>query len=71
MYVCRKRSARPIASGAPRLSTYSASKFAVRGLTQAAGACSSEPRKMTMHTDRHLAQDLGAYGITVNAYAPG
>jgi len=34
-------------------SSYSASKFAIRGLTQAA------------------AQELGKYGITVNAYAPG
>ncbi|KAI9465840.1 hypothetical protein BJY52DRAFT_1183399 [Lactarius psammicola] len=34
-------------------SSYSASKFAVRGLTQAA------------------ARELGKYGITVNAYAPG
>ncbi|KAF8266244.1 hypothetical protein EI94DRAFT_1733651 [Lactarius quietus] len=33
--------------------TYSASKFAVRGLTQSA------------------ARELGKYGITVNAYAPG
>jgi len=33
--------------------SYSASKFAVRGLTQAS------------------AQELGQYGITVNAYAPG
>ncbi|KAG0696164.1 hypothetical protein DFH29DRAFT_879553 [Suillus ampliporus] len=35
------------------LSAYSASKFAVRGLTQSA------------------ATELGQYGITVNAYAPG
>ncbi|KAF8960440.1 NAD-P-binding protein [Flammula alnicola] len=37
----------------PMLSLYSASKFAIRGLTQAA------------------ALELGKYGITVNAYAPG
>ncbi|KAI0261209.1 hypothetical protein BC834DRAFT_896725 [Gloeopeniophorella convolvens] len=35
------------------LSSYSASKFAIRGLTHAA------------------ARELGKYGITVNAYAPG
>ncbi|KAF8836787.1 acetoin reductase family protein [Paxillus ammoniavirescens] len=39
--------------GFPLLSAYCASKFAVRGLTQAA------------------ALELGRYGITVNAYAPG
>ncbi|TFK63292.1 acetoin reductase family protein [Pluteus cervinus] len=39
--------------GEPFLAAYSASKFAVRGLTQAA------------------ALELGQYGITVNAYAPG
>ncbi|KAF9238264.1 hypothetical protein BU15DRAFT_75418 [Melanogaster broomeanus] len=37
--------------GHPLASTYSASKFAVRGLTQSV--------------------ELGRYGITVNAYAPG
>ncbi|KAI0266334.1 acetoin reductase family protein [Gloeopeniophorella convolvens] len=35
------------------VASYSATKFAIRGLTQAA------------------AQELGAHGITVNAYAPG
>ncbi|KAJ7779160.1 acetoin reductase family protein [Mycena metata] len=40
-------------AGSPFLGSYSASKFAVRGLTQAA------------------ALELGSYGITVNAYAPG
>ncbi|KAF8839044.1 NAD(P)-binding protein [Paxillus ammoniavirescens] len=39
--------------GTPLLSAYCASKFAVKGLTQAA------------------ALELGHYGITVNAYAPG
>ncbi|EGO20039.1 hypothetical protein SERLADRAFT_442839 [Serpula lacrymans var. lacrymans S7.9] len=39
--------------GTPYLSAYSASKFAVRGLTQSA------------------AVELGRFGITVNAYAPG
>ncbi|KAF8591348.1 NAD-binding protein [Ramaria rubella] len=39
--------------GSPNWSSYSASKFAVRGLTQSAAA------------------ELGKYGITVNAYAPG
>ncbi|KAJ7916804.1 hypothetical protein B0H13DRAFT_1997081, partial [Mycena leptocephala] len=39
--------------GVPSLGAYCASKFAIRGLTQAA------------------AQELGAHGITVNAYAPG
>ncbi|KIK80065.1 hypothetical protein PAXRUDRAFT_250617 [Paxillus rubicundulus Ve08.2h10] len=40
-------------TGLPLTSAYSASKFAVRGLTQTA------------------ALELGRYGITVNAYAPG
>ncbi|KAF8836790.1 NAD(P)-binding protein [Paxillus ammoniavirescens] len=40
-------------TGLPLSSAYSASKFAVRGLTQTA------------------ALELGRYGITVNAYAPG
>ncbi|KAJ7220725.1 hypothetical protein GGX14DRAFT_675821, partial [Mycena pura] len=40
-------------TGTPSLGAYCASKFAIRGLTQAA------------------AQELGKYGITVNAYAPG
>jgi acetoin reductase-like protein len=40
-------------TGWPMLTGYSASKFAVRGLTQ------------------NAALDLGKYGITVNAYAPG
>ncbi|KAI0049324.1 NAD(P)-binding protein [Auriscalpium vulgare] len=39
--------------GVPFLFAYSASKFAVRGMTQSAAA------------------ELGKYGITVNAYAPG
>ncbi|KAG6864068.1 hypothetical protein C0991_000420, partial [Blastosporella zonata] len=39
--------------GSTQMTAYSASKFAVRGLTQSA------------------AQQLGQYGITVNAYAPG
>ncbi|KAJ6551140.1 acetoin reductase family protein [Mycena capillaripes] len=39
--------------GLPSLGAYCASKFAIRGLTQAA------------------AMELGAHGITVNAYAPG
>ncbi|KAG1813604.1 uncharacterized protein BJ212DRAFT_1447819 [Suillus subaureus] len=39
--------------GFPYSSSYAASKFAIRGLTQAA------------------AIELGQYGITVNAYAPG
>ncbi|KAJ7182878.1 hypothetical protein C8R43DRAFT_940968 [Mycena crocata] len=40
----------------PRQAVYSPSKFAMRGLTQAAGP---------------PALEFGAYGITVNAYAPG
>ncbi|PAV15235.1 acetoin reductase family [Pyrrhoderma noxium] len=43
----------PIIESFKLLSAYSASKFAVRGLTQTA------------------ALELGKYGITVNAYAPG
>ncbi|KAJ7843072.1 hypothetical protein B0H14DRAFT_2779343, partial [Mycena olivaceomarginata] len=44
--ICAKR-------GVISLGAYSASKFAIRGLTQTA------------------AQELGPYGITCNAYAPG
>ncbi|KAI9457465.1 hypothetical protein BJY52DRAFT_1187301 [Lactarius psammicola] len=40
--------------------SYSATKFAIRGLTQAAGT--PFPR---------LAQEFGEHGITVNAYSPG
>ncbi|KAJ7224625.1 acetoin reductase family protein [Mycena pura] len=43
--------------GRPSSGAYSASKFAVRGLTQSA--------------DWPLAQEFGPHGITVNAYAPG
>ncbi|KAJ7106234.1 hypothetical protein C8R44DRAFT_638602 [Mycena epipterygia] len=43
-------------------SAYSASKFAVRGLTQVAGI-----RVLILHK----AQELGLHKITVNAYAPG
>ncbi|KAG1874902.1 hypothetical protein F4604DRAFT_1903789 [Suillus subluteus] len=47
--------------GFPYNSSYTASKFAIRGLTQAAA----------FDKDLLTAIELGQYGITVNAYAPG
>jgi NAD(P)-dependent dehydrogenase (short-subunit alcohol dehydrogenase family) len=48
---------------------YSSSKFAVRGLTQAAGLFLT--MGPTEHADWRLAREFGPHGITVNAYAPG
>ncbi|KAL0574633.1 hypothetical protein V5O48_007329 [Marasmius crinis-equi] len=48
--------------GYASLPMYSASKFAVRGLTQAAGESKSF---------QSAARELGRHKITVNAYAPG
>ena len=61
-------------SAMPLVDAYSASKFAVRGLTQSAGNDSS-----SIHVGiawlillfKNLAAELGRFGITVNAYAPG
>ncbi|KAF5319464.1 hypothetical protein D9619_008772 [Psilocybe cf. subviscida] len=55
------------------LSGYSATKFAVRGLTQAAG---DQKRIIVRRTKADLtdiaqAAELAPHGITVNAYAPG
>lgn len=58
----------------PLVDVYSASKFAVRGLTQSAGNDS-----FGIHVGitwlilllENLAAELGRFGITVNAYAPG
>lgn len=59
-------------SGHALLSAYCASKFAVRGLTQTAGAiiCSLMIFSVSL-TSQFSAIELGRHGITVNAYAPG
>jgi NAD(P)-dependent dehydrogenase (short-subunit alcohol dehydrogenase family) len=57
--------------GAAGSSAYCASKFAVRGLTQSLGAVSSSRYAEVESWLRCIAQELGASGITVNAYAPG
>jgi NAD(P)-dependent dehydrogenase (short-subunit alcohol dehydrogenase family) len=49
---------------------YCASKFAVRGLTQSAGALRVVRRRYKW-INQHTASELGKMGITVNAYAPG
>jgi hypothetical protein len=57
------------------LPDYSASKFAVRGLTQSAGGFSNDfdvGQSDSVHMSvSGTATELGKYGITVNAYAPG
>ncbi|KAG6872209.1 hypothetical protein C0995_011972 [Termitomyces sp. Mi166 len=51
--------------GTPIMAAYSATKFAIRGLTQSAG-------DKIFDDPQHLqAMALGSHGITVNAYAPG
>jgi NAD(P)-dependent dehydrogenase (short-subunit alcohol dehydrogenase family) len=54
----------------PLFGAYSASKFAVRGLTQSAGACFDVPFT-TSKLKTLTAKELGLHGITVNAYCPG
>ncbi|KAI0261208.1 hypothetical protein BC834DRAFT_896714 [Gloeopeniophorella convolvens] len=53
------------------VASYSATKFAIRGLTQAAGASLFLPYSNTIRRRHTTAQEFGAHGITVNAYAPG
>ncbi|KAG2136958.1 uncharacterized protein EDB93DRAFT_1253817 [Suillus bovinus] len=57
--------------GFPYNSSYTASKFAIRGLTQAAGSDCRDAHIDHLNKDRFTAIELGQYGITVNAYAPG
>ena len=58
--------------GCPAAAAYSASKFAIRGLTQTAGKertfyyLASDLKSVTTP-----ALELGRYNITVNAFAPG
>jgi NAD(P)-dependent dehydrogenase (short-subunit alcohol dehydrogenase family) len=55
-------------------SSYCASKFAVRGLTQVAGTLFTEIHALQYSPADgvlFIARELGKYGITVNAYAPG
>jgi NAD(P)-dependent dehydrogenase (short-subunit alcohol dehydrogenase family) len=56
-------------AASPYMGAYTASKFAVRGLTQAAGIY----RSATLSTllIPYLALEFGPHRITVNAYAPG
>lgn len=56
------------------LTAYSASKFAIRGLTQAAGKLLLPGSSMWMDVLKSstcLAKELAEYKITVNCYAPG
>ncbi|THH14740.1 hypothetical protein EW146_g5625 [Bondarzewia mesenterica] len=58
----------------PFASAYVSSKFAVRGLTEVAGEtddCPSRELEQKSHIVIYQALELGKYGITVNAYAPG
>ncbi len=56
--------------GAARLTAYSASKFAIRGLTQSAGTFIDISRGDTVIYGIYSALELGKHKITVNAYAP-
>lgn len=58
-----------IISGSPSLSAYSASQFAVRGLTQSTGQ-SALPASVECSQGRPIALELSQYDITVNTYAP-
>ena len=55
----------------PMLTAYGTSKFAIRGLTQNAGVLFLKIRRVYFYIRSSEALDLGKYGITVNAYAPG
>jgi NAD(P)-dependent dehydrogenase (short-subunit alcohol dehydrogenase family) len=50
---------------------YSATKFAIRGLTQSAGTFIDQIKHLDLMLYLNSASELGKYGITVNAYAPG
>ena len=56
--------------GSVYLSSYCASKFAVRGLTQSAGMCALCSKSGSGELI-NLAVELREHGITVNAYCPG
>lgn len=55
--------------GAALFSAYSASKFAIKGLTQSLGELSTCIHEVL--TTCYLALEVGKHGITVNSYAPG
>ncbi|KAJ7192806.1 acetoin reductase family protein [Mycena pura] len=55
---------------APQVAAYGASKFAVRGLTQAVGMIDHFLQEKKS-TNNSKALEFAKYGITVNAYAPG
>ncbi|TRM58462.1 hypothetical protein BD626DRAFT_410400 [Schizophyllum amplum] len=49
--------------------SYTAAKFAVRGLTQSAGTAYLKPLSLNTHVN--LSACLGMHGITVDVYTPG
>ncbi|KAJ3487495.1 hypothetical protein NLI96_g3496 [Meripilus lineatus] len=53
------------------MSAYSASKFAVRGLTQAVGETQFDSEVEPLFMVGNIAQELRPHKITVNCYAPG
>lgn len=60
--------------GSDIIALYSASKFAIRGLTQAAGTPFFTPHVHELTVGVHTtftAREFGKHNITVNAYAPG
>ena len=56
-------------TGAALFSAYSASKFAIKGLTQSLGESSTFIHGVL--TTCNSALEVGKHGITVNSYAPG
>ncbi|KAG5351377.1 hypothetical protein C0989_006741 [Termitomyces sp. Mn162] len=60
--------------GTSIMAAYSATKFAIRSLTQSAGKLQTFNAEMTrcpINLQRLEAMAFGPHGITVNAYAPG
>lgn len=71
--ICGNR-VQPLGVGSDIIALYSASKFAIRGLTQAAGTPFFTPHVHELTVGVHTtftAREFGKHNITVNAYAPG